>query len=112
MVLQEAPTPSTKEDELPRLNTKNFNMLIYQNIKRIKTNEGVNDREKVKMALEAMMPKTPATYRRNGLGWLTGKKRRAMIDENGTSCEGFGGWGIRDGVGWVGGSSFRFAACR
>jgi len=69
--------------EYYKQNTKVFNLALYNNIKRVSTKSNVDDKIKLKMAKEALMPVTQATHRRHGLAWLTGKSRRAAMDDNG-----------------------------
>jgi len=77
---QAPPTTEPKSGFFARQNTLAFNKTLFANVKRIKSNGKLDDKEKLRMAIEAMQPVTAATYRHNGMTWLTGKKQRAELD--------------------------------
>jgi len=69
------------EEGTVRQSTSAFNMAVFQNVKKLKgKGQGVGDKTAANLVIEAMAPVTQATYRRNALGWLTGRKPRPVMD--------------------------------
>jgi len=78
------PDDDDDRPEMERQDTRAFNKALFANVKKInqkKNADKLENKEKVRMAMEAMQPVTAATHRRDGMGWLTGRKRKATIDK-------------------------------